>query len=214
MHSRHNSFLIEQISTNTKTSLSKSSTRKWSGCFTWLSRARSTRWCSLLIGSSSETPKDNFTAVRKSVGSAPETASATAKFWLRFQVKRANALKLVIDKSRLRASRFPRILGNTNSAGSTMLASKLRDSFTRPTPANSLRKRKSRLRKGWRFGARSNRNCVQRESIILARDTASGGTSLHRRFRGVRRLSRGGRLLTKALPLHPSRPAPDANGGC
>src|SRR5438552_15312474 len=98
MHSRHNSFLIEQISTNTKTSLSKSSDRKWSGCFTWLSRARSTRWCSLLIGSFSETPKDNFTAVRKSVGSAPETASATAKFWLRFQVKRARSEERRVGK--------------------------------------------------------------------------------------------------------------------
>src|SRR5438094_702853 len=149
MHSRHNSFLIEQISTNTKTSLSKSSDRKWSGCSTWLSRARSTRWCSLLIGNFSETPEDNSTAVRKSVGSAPEMASATAKCWLRFQLTRGNAPRLAIDKSRLRASRFPRILGNVSSAGSTMLASAPRVSFTRPTRANSLRKKKSGLRKAW-----------------------------------------------------------------
>src|SRR2546422_1188027 len=113
-------------------------------------------------------------------------ASATAKCWLRFQLKRGNAPRLAIDKSRLRASRFPRILENASSAGSTMLASAPRVSFIRPTPANLLRKRKSRLRKGWRFGARLNRNCAQRESIILPRDTASGGTSLRRRFRGVR----------------------------
>src|SRR5438132_10136679 len=214
MHSRHNSFLIEQISTNTKTSLSKSRNRKWSGCSTWLSRARSTRWCSLLIGNFSETPEDNSTAVRKSVGSAPEMASATAKCWLRFQLTRGNAPRLAIDKSRLRASRFPRILENASSAGSTMLASAPRVSFIRPTPANLLRKRKSRLRKGWRFGARLNRDCAQRESIILPRDTASGGTSLRRRFRGVRRRTHGWQLLTKVLRRHPSRHAHDANGSC